>query len=114
MAALRRTAASGRDRSTQAIARPSIEPSALQYLTGWPSGQKPSLGSLLVISAPHLAESDSRYRGIALSTVTMVMDFAPRVSATYKSLEDIDSASRMMAWSYSNPLTSRVVPMILL
>ena len=43
--------------------------------------------------------------GMVFARLKIVMVFAPRVSATYSSFGDIDSASRMIAWSYSKPLT---------
>lgn len=52
--------------------------------------------------------------GMVFARLTIVMVFAPRVSATYSSFGDMDSASRMIAWWYSKPLTSNVVPMSLL
>ena len=52
--------------------------------------------------------------GMVFARLTIVMVFAPLVSATYSSFGDMDSASRMIAWWYSKPLTSNVVPMSLL
>lgn len=46
--------------------------------------------------------------------VMMVSDFEPLVIATYSSFGLSESASRIIAWSYSSPLTSKVVAINLL
>ena len=61
-----------------------------------------------------LAHPPMNQVGMVFARLTIVMVFAPRVSATYNSFGDMDSASRIIAWWYSKPLTSNVVPMSLL